>query len=176
MTYKTRKEPIFSACGLNCGLCPRFYTKGSSRCPGCGGEGFTQAHCGCGTLSCCERKNVEYCCFCDEFPCKKYIGADESDSFITHINQFKDFEKAGRIGIDAYISELKEKIKLLEILLENYDNGRRKSFFCLAVNLLDLQDIKAVMERINPDNAVSLFEEIAGQKNITLKLRRNKNA
>jgi len=29
----------------------------------------------------------------------------------------------------------------------NYDDGRRKSFFCIAVNLLDLQDLKSVMEQ-----------------------------
>ena len=33
-----REYPLFSACGLNCGLCPRFYTDGESRCPGCGAK------------------------------------------------------------------------------------------------------------------------------------------
>gem|GEM_PF-3991072 len=36
MEYKVRSYPLFSDCGLNCGLCPRYYTDGASRCPGCG--------------------------------------------------------------------------------------------------------------------------------------------
>jgi len=173
MQYKIRKEPLFAACGLNCGLCPRYYTAGSSRCPGCAGEGFSKVHPPCGILSCCQRKELEGCWDCDEYPCKKYEGADLADSFITHKNQFSDIDKIRQNGFENYIAELKEKVKILEELLEKHDNGRRKSFFCLAVNLLDLNDIKVVMKRINKENAVRLFEEIAERNNITLKLRRN---
>ena len=143
MNYKTRSYPEFAACGLNCGLCPRYYTTGSSRCPGCGGEGFTEAHCSCGMLSCCQRKGLEYCFECDEYPCSKYDGEGERDSFITHRNILHDAKKAKKIGIEAYKAELDEKIGLLKILLENYDDGRRKSFYCLAVNLLELPDVKS---------------------------------
>jgi len=183
-TYKVRKYPLFSACGLNCGLCPRYYTDGPSRCPGCGGENFLETHCSCSILPCCERKNIEYCFDCDEFPCKKYDGADLSDSFITHKNQFKDLEKAKRIGIEAYAGELNEKISIIEELLKNYNDGRRKSFYCIAVNLLELKDIKAVMKKIKENTtkemsikekatiAVKLFEDMASQRNISTKLRK----
>jgi hypothetical protein len=33
----------------------------------------------------------------------------------------------------------------LERLLADFDDGRRKNFFCLAVNLLELPDIREVM-------------------------------
>ena len=69
--YK-RKYPLFSACGLNCGLNPRFYTKGDSKCPGCGGENFSAKHPPCGVLSCSQRNLIEYCYLCNEYPCKKY--------------------------------------------------------------------------------------------------------
>jgi len=72
MEYQTRKYPQFAACGLNCGLCPRYYTVGSSRCPGCAGKGFLEVHPTCGILSCCQRKGLEYCFECGEFPCMKY--------------------------------------------------------------------------------------------------------
>ena len=182
MTYKTRTYPQFAACGLNCGLCPRYYTAGSSRCPGCAGEGFSEVHPACGILSCCERKNLAYCFECDEFPCKKYDNTDLTDSFITHKNQFADMEKAKRIGMDAYKTELDEKVKILELLLANYDDGRHKSFFCIAVNLLDLKDIRAVMERVaaieaetpikeKAKAAAVIFKEVALQQEIPLKLR-----
>jgi len=184
MKYNTRKYPQFAACGLNCGLCPRYYTQGSSRCPGCAGEGFSEVHPACGILSCCQRKGIEYCFECDEFPCSKYKDVDTSDSFITHRNQFIDMEKAKRIGMKAYETELNEKIKILEELLTDFDDGRRKSFYCLAVNLLELQDIKEIMRKtageIKVDNTLKekakicagIFEETAAKKDISLKLRK----
>jgi peptide subunit release factor 1 (eRF1) len=93
-------------------------------------------------------------------------------------------EKAKRIGIEAYKAELNEKIKLLRELLNVYDDGRRKGFYCLTVNLLELSDVKAVMDRLTDEiapeaplkekatAAVRLFEAIATRKNISLKLRR----
>ena len=185
MEYIVRKNPLFSACGLNCGLCPRYYTDGPSRCPGCAGEGFTSAHCGCGMLSCCQRKDIEYCFLCEDYPCGKYDGVGSSDSFISHKNQFSDIEKAKRIGMDAYEAELNEKVSVLEDLLKCYDDGRKKSFFCTAVNLLDLQDIKTIMGQIDSEieqdmsiktkaaAAVRLFEEMAEKRDISLKLRKD---
>jgi hypothetical protein len=93
-------------------------------------------------------------------------------------------EKAKRIGIDAYICEQNERIRLLEKLLNSYDDGRRKSYYCLTVNLLDLHDIIAVMDRLADEttldapvkekaaSAVRLFEEMAEQWGVSLKLRK----
>jgi hypothetical protein len=184
MEYKLRSYPQFSACGLNCGLCPRYHTTGISRCPGCAGEGFSDVHPACGILSCCQRKGIEYCHICEGFPCKKYDKAGLSDSFITHRNQFSDFEKAKLMGIEAYASELNEKIHILEYLLENFNSGRQKNLFCVAVNLLDLEDAKVVVEQLRNDAeqdtplkekalmAARLFEEMAEKRNISLKLRK----
>ena len=176
MDYKIREYLQFAACGLNCGLCSRYYTVGTSRCPGCAGEGFSEVHPPCGILSCCQRKGLEYCFECDEFPCKKFDSWGDSDSFITHRNYLADMEKAKRIGIEAYKTELDEKIGILETLLQKHDNGRCKSFYCLAVNLLDLNDIKTVMGSIgnNADSktVVRLFEETAERRDISLKLRK----
>lgn len=33
-----RSEPLFSQCGLNCGLCPMYHIREESHCPGCGGR------------------------------------------------------------------------------------------------------------------------------------------
>ena len=182
--YQQRKCPQFSACGLNCGLCPRYHTSGTSRCPGCAGEGFSAKHPNCGVLSCCQRKNLEYCFQCDEFPCEKYDGVDQSDSFISHHNQLRDLSKAKSISIDSYSRELNEKITILETLLVNYDDGRRKSFFCIAINLLELQDAKNTLEQIElevcPEQsakeraviAVRMLQEVADKQGISLKLRK----
>ena len=184
MEYKQRQYPLFSACGLNCGLCPRYHTDGISKCPGCAGEDFSSKHPTCGVLSCSQRHGIEYCYLCDEYPCKKFEGVDNSDSFITHKNQLTDFDKVKNIGLDAYEAELNIKVELLKGLLMNFDDGRRKGFFCIAVNLLDLQDLKSVMEQtkdeIKPDDtlkeksttAVRLLQTMAEKRDISLQLRK----
>lgn len=184
MDYKQRAYPLFSACGLNCGLCPRYQMDGASKCPGCSGKDFLTKHPKCGVLSCTQRKGFSYCFECDEFPCQKYEGADASDSFITHRHQMVDMDKARRLGMPAYQQELDEKIELLENLLAHFDDGRRKSLFCLAVNLLDLSDVKSVMEQIqlqtSPEQslkeraavAVRRFHDMAEQRGISLQLRK----
>jgi hypothetical protein len=82
-------------------------------------------------------------------------------------------KKAKQIGINAYIAEQNEKIDILSVLLRDYNDGRRKTFFCLAVNLLELEDIKAVMENIKKDTdtkaVVLLFEETAERRGVSLK-------
>ena len=120
---------------------------------------------------------------CAEYPCGKYKDADLSDSFITHKNQFPDSAKAKQTGIKAYMKELNEKIRVLERLLDNYDDGRQKGFFCLTVNLLDLPDVKLAMKQIAREAkadtplkvkaaiAVRLLEKIAAERGVSLKLR-----
>lgn len=184
MEEKQRAFPLFSACGLNCGLCPRYQMNGTSKCPGCSGKGFLKKHPACGVLSCSQCKGLEYCYQCDEYPCKKYNDVDQSDSFITHFKQLYDMKRAKTLGIDTYRMELDEKVFILETLLTDYNDGRRKSFFCLAVNLLELQDVKYVMEQITSQTqpeqsvkdkatmAVKLFQSMAERRNLTLKLRK----
>jgi hypothetical protein len=109
---------------------------------------------------------------------------NETDSFISHKNKFRDMEKAKRFGMDSYKAELNDKVGILESLLSQYDDGRRKSFYCLSVNLLELPDIMAIKEQldnyVSPEApikekaaaAVRLFNETAGLRGISLKLRK----
>jgi len=119
-----------------------------------------------------------------EFPCKKYDNADLYDSFISHKNQFRDMEKAKEVGMDAYEAELNEKVDIVHKLLNSYDDGRKKSFYCTALNLLDLRDIKTVMEQVDSEiapeasqkekaaAAARIFEEMAEMREVSLKLRK----
>ncbi|MCL1914071.1 MAG: DUF3795 domain-containing protein [Eubacteriaceae bacterium] len=186
MEYLIKTNPTLSVCGLNCGLCPNYHinTTGKFKCPGCAGEGFSGAHPTCAILSCCQSKGVEYCWLCSDYPCYRYENADASDSFITHKNQLKDIDKARQIGIDAYVGEQSEKISILQNLLANYNDGRKKSFFCVVVNLLELQDVKRVIRQIENEvdpsdpikekarTATRLFQALADERFITLKLRK----
>lgn len=174
-----RSDLSFSLCGLNCALCTM---KLDGYCPGCGGGAGNQ---GCSIARCSiEHGNHQYCFECSDYPCGKYIGITKYDSFITHHNQLSDIEKAKSIGLASYHEELREKANALKFLLENYNDGRRKTFFCLAVNLLELADIQNIMKKIENEIvqdmplkskaliAVKYFDEVAERKGVVLKLNK----
>ncbi len=150
-----RQNKLFSLCGLNCGLCPMFLNQ---YCPGCGGGEGNQS---CKIARCSmEHDSVQYCFQCSEYPCEKYDHIDDFDSFITHRNRKSDMEKAKCLGIDAYNAE---QANILEVLLSNYNDGRKKTLFCVAVNLLELQELQTVLKEIDrkPDMETLTLKEIA---------------
>lgn len=173
-----RDDQLFSLCGLNCGLCTM---RLGGYCPGCGGGTGNQS---CAIARCSlEHGGVEYCWQCAEYPCIRYEGIDKYDSFITHRNRRVDMEKARRIGMDAYWKEQAEKCEILRVLLENYQDGRRKSLFATAVNLLDLEELHAVLEQLlnEPEDlpakekavrAADLLQAAAFRRGIDLKRRK----
>ena len=204
-----RDDDLFSLCGLNCGLCTMHI---DGYCPGCGGGEGNQS---CRIAKCSLKRNSEnrnsenrnsenrnsennnrvkdesgrekinYCHQCPDFPCEKYETIDEYDSFITHRNRRSDLDKHRSIGKEAYQEEQRRKTEILGELLENYNDGRRKSFFCLAVNLLECDELQAVMGQVKacPDQAgqtikeraacvVKLLQGAADKRGIVLKLKK----
>lgn len=157
---------------------------------------FLDKHClGCGNgnQSCkiakcsIERGNVEYCFECDNYPCEKYIGIDKFDSFISHRNQLLDLEKARAMGISNYNEEQTSKMKILNILLANYNDGRKKTFYCVAVNVLEFSVLENLMRQIEISNdfkelddlskckfVYTLFDNKSKELGIDFKLRRKK--
>ncbi len=145
-----RPYPLFSLCGLNCGLCPRYHTSGSSQCPECGGPGFSDKHPSCTVLNCAKRHGcITYCFQCTDYPCERYTSPSSMDSFITYKHVIRDLEYARINGLQAYREKLDEKVEILKYLLEHCDDGRHKSRFCTAVNLLDLQDLREIKEAVS---------------------------
>ena len=74
---------------------------------------------------------------------------------------------------------------LLKKLLEHYNDGRRKSFYCMAVNLLALSQLQAILQQLEEEGnlrgafvkeraaaAVDLLQKAAAEKEIVLKLRK----
>ena len=163
----TRKEPSFSLCGLNCVLCPRFHTDGSSRCPGCGGTDFALKHPTCAVVTCNKKHdNVEFCYECSSYPCKKYAEPNPSDSFISYKDVFQNMEQAKR-DLPEYLKTLKMKQEILENLILNYNDGKSKGFYCLAVNLLPLPDLIGIIAAINDTTDEKDIDKGAKAKKIT---------
>ena len=186
--YK-REFPLFALCGLNCGLCPRYQTDGSSKCPGCGGPDFHLKHPTCPVVTCNKKHdNVEYCFQCSSYPCKKYSEPKNLDSFITYKNVLSDFERAKKES-KQYQEEIKRKVEIAEFLIRNYNDGKRKGFYCLAVNLLGLSDLENIMENLHQEidtqnqdqndkiaRIVEMLETQAKKRNIELKLRKKQKS
>ena len=138
MGEKLKKYETIGACGIDCGLCPRFYTKGDSACPGCGGLNFNEKHPPCGVLTCCVIKNgFETCADCKDFPCSRFKTESASaDSFVTHKKMFLNIEHIKVNGIEHFTAEQKIRMDILSDFLINYDDGRTKGFFCQTCALL----------------------------------------
>lgn len=107
------------------------------------------------------------------------------DSFTTVQNRRAGMEKARRIGVEAYTAEQAEKAELLGRMLSEYNDGRRKTLYCIAVNLLETDELRATLSSLEarPEfGALSqkeraaalakLLQELAAQRGIGLKLRR----
>ena len=152
-------------------------------CLGCGGGASNQS---CAIAKCSlQHDKVEYCFLCSEYPCQKYKGIEEYDSFITHQRQLRDIARAQEIGVEAYNKEQARKAKILRTLLSDYNDGRRKTFYCVAINLLPLPDIENVMKQVFEDasfnnlpikekaeKTVSFFQNLAIQQGLVLRIRK----
>ncbi len=98
-----------------------------------------------------------------------------------------DFKRAQSIGIEQYNVEQQEKMQILSHLLSHFNDGRRKNFFCTAVNLLELSELREAMEQIRTDDklpalplkeqclfVVEILQKLAAKRKIELKLMKKK--
>ena len=97
----TRMETRFSLCGLNCDLCSMHL---GGYCPGCGGGAGNQS---CTMAKCSlEHGGIQFCWECREYPCPRYDGIDDWDSFVPHRSRQQDIAKVRELGLEAYLAQL----------------------------------------------------------------------
>lgn len=168
-------------CGIECGLCPRFHTDGKSKCPGCGGADFADRHPPCSHRTCCAKHGLEVCSQCAEFPCSRYADREkmERDSFVTHQRIFPNHELVMSYGFESLVARQDERVPLLGLMLAEYDDGRSKSFYCLAAALLSASALHSALSEVSSVNAdkrgkARMLKEVltrfAGSEGIELKL------
>jgi len=145
--YPVKKYPTVACCGLDCGLCPIYYTKGPSRCPGCCGSDFFNKHPSCSIITCCVKQhNFETCGECKEFPCSKIDKWDKYDSFISHKVSLTNLTLIKEKDLEEFLSQQQKRIELLEKMLEDFNEGRSKSFYCITTALLSIEDLEKAVE------------------------------
>ena len=50
-------------------------------------------------------------------------------------------------GIEKFMEQQKKRIKLLETMIENFDDGRSRSFFCKVAALFDLTSLRRSLDK-----------------------------
>lgn len=145
---RIKKHETIGSCGIDCGLCPRFHTKGDSACPGCGGDNFMEKHPSCGYLTCCAiKRGLEVCSLCQDYPCQRFDSEKSGyDSFVTHKKVFINLDLIRDEGIGQFIEQQKIRMKVLNVLLAHYDDGRSKSFYCIACALLPADKLPEILK------------------------------
>jgi hypothetical protein len=108
--------------------------------------------------------------------------------FITNKVCIPNLYKIKEVGLEIWSEEQKERQSILENLLANYNEGRSKSFYCLATALMPVSLIeKAISEarEMMADNQIdepdmksktrllkSIIQDLASKSDIDLKLRK----
>lgn len=159
-----KKYPTLGCCGIDCGLCPHFYTEGTSRCPGCFGPDFLNKHPSCSFITCCvKKKGLEVCSECTDFPCSKFddwFKKESYDSFVTHKKVKPNLLFIKENGFKKFIKDQHKRMNLLEIILKDFNDGRSKNFYCICATLLSIQGIKESIKKAK-----------AKSKNVDLKIK-----
>jgi hypothetical protein len=102
-----------------------------------------------------KNKNLEVCAECSDFPCAKFKSEEEyqqvkeSSSYPSYKKVMPNFNFIKEYGIVKFIEQQKKRIQLLETMIENFDDGRSRSFFCKTAAFLDVPILKKSIKKAN---------------------------
>ena len=181
--------PEIVICGLSCRLCSMYHTKTKSRCFGCKSE--VRMAVGCPFITCAiKRKGIEFCWECEENEsCENWRKHREAG---TRFDSFKCYQKLEdniafiqKNGIKEFEKVQKIREKLLREILQNFNEGRSKSYYCIAVTILEIEELEKVLDKAKKESKGleikekskvlhSLIDTVAERKNYSLKLRKYK--
>ena len=68
---------------------------------------------------------------------------DKRDSFVTKQRSLSNLDFVREAGLEHFINQQGNRIKLLETMLARFNEGRSKSYYCLAAALLPIADLEA---------------------------------
>ena len=180
------KYPEIGVCGLSCRLCQGYVIKTKSRCPGCKTEWRFGGPCS--ILHCAVKRNIEFCGDCEESKtCEKWKRHRELgkkyDSFKCYQKLEDDVAFMEKYGLAEFRKSQKVREKLLRKMLDEFNEGRSKSYFCLAATILDVDELKSALAEARRDSKGldikekakllhSVLDKIAAEKKYYLKLRK----
>lgn len=181
------KYPEIGICGLSCRVCPNYHRDTNSRCLGCKTE--SRMAVGCPFITCAlHKKEVEFCWDCEESKtCEKWKKHREAgkraDSFKCYQKIEDDIGFIQKNGVPEFVKSQQIREQLLREMLQEFNEGRSKSYYCIVATVLEIDEIKESLAKARADSKGreikdkskllhSLFDEIALQKRYCLKLRK----
>ena len=176
-------------CGLSCRLCPMYNTETESKCQGC--KSPNRMAVGCPFLTCAvKKKGIEFCWDCKENKtCEKWKKHREAgkkvDSFKCYQKLEEDILFIQKNGISEFEKIQKQREQLLKEMLKTFNDGRLKSYYCIAATVLEIEELKEALTQAKKESIHLdvkgkskvlhlIFDDIAGKKGYCLKLRGGK--
>ncbi len=181
------QHPEIGVCGLSCRLCPTYNAQAASRCAGC--KTPSRMAVGCPFITCAVKKRgIEFCWDCPESSaCDKWRKHRDAgrghDSFKCYQKLEADIAFVEAHGIEEFEKQQESRLSLLKEMLGNYDNGRSKSYYCIAATVLELGELRDVLSKaadqsknLAPAEKAKvmhrLLDSLAEQREYLLKLRK----
>jgi hypothetical protein len=137
------------------------------------------------------KKDIEFCWDCEESTvCEKWNKHREAskhgDSFVCYQKLEDNIRFIQEKGVEEFEKEQRIREKLLKEMLNQFNEGRSKSFYCIASTVLDIEELEHALREAKKqskslnvkENAKVLhriLDTIAERKNYYLKLRKWKN-
>ena len=177
----------FGICGLPCKLCAMRHMDTRGRCQGCKSPARMKS--GCPFITCAiKNKGVEFCWGCPENPdCDRWNArrarAKSIDSVVCcHQRLEDDIQYIQKNSIDQFMKLQDRREKILIEMLENFNEGRSKRYYCVAATVMEIDELtEAVRKATEKSEGLdikarakmlrSILDEIAEQKKYTLKLK-----
>ena len=144
---------------------------------------------GCPFITCAvKQRGTEFCWKCPEQEnCQKWRERREwgksHDSFVCYQKLEDNIEFIKSKGISTFAKTQKAKEELITEMLVEFNDGRSKSFYCIAATVMDIEEIKhAIAQARNESKGMdikgkaktfhSIINEVAAKRKYSLKLRK----
>jgi hypothetical protein len=97
-----------------------------------------------------KKKGLEVCSQCNEFPCKKFESWRDRDnipsSYPPDRAAHSNHKFIKEYGLEEFLKQQAMRMRTLEKMLREFNDGRAKSFYCIAANLLPIGDLQASID------------------------------
>jgi hypothetical protein len=122
-----------------------YNTQAESRCEGC--KSPDRMKLGCPFITCAVKASgLEFCWDCQKSgACEKWRKHRDTgkvaDSFKCYQTLDHDIEFVTQYGVEAFLEQQKQREQTIKTMLNEFNNGRSKSYYCIAATVLSLDEL-----------------------------------
>jgi len=144
---------------------------------------------GCPFITCAvKKKGIEFCWNCEEsVTCEKWgkhrDAGKQHDSFKCYQKLEDDIHFIQENGVEKFEEVQKLREQLLAQILKEFNEGRSKSYYCIAATVLEIEELEEAIDSARKESTGldirmkskvmhSMLDAIAVKNNYYLKLRK----